>query len=230
MNIFGRKKKDEALLTQLSRIADSLEQSNRPPADDTNQAMVTQLNRIAEVIAQGNLSEIDTKDQAVVLQLGKIVDTLERNYQEMPGETKKAQLIQLERIANALEQSLPRKTEMSAAARQKAVYALNLCMVSISQIIDYSDLYVLEQEYEGILNNLNLENMPKDEALLDILRQILDTITFFRIQEGEKKFIEQEYQSRMKTAIWSAVPNCGVILACAEPKASIVEITTWSNL
>jgi len=226
VHIFGRKKKDEALLTQLSRIADSLEQSNQPPADDTNQAMVTQLNRIAEVIAQGNLSEIDSKDQAVVLQLGKIVDTLERNYQEMPGETKKAQLIQLERIANALEQSLPRKTEMSAAARQKAVYALNLCMVSISQIIDYSDLYVLEQEYEGILNNLNLENMPKDEALLDILRQILDTITFFRIQEGEKKFIEQEYQSRMKTAIWSAVPNCGVILACAEPKAMLLSLVT----
>ena len=94
-----------------------------------------------------------------------------------------------------------------------AAYALNLCTVSVSQIVDYSDLVILEQEYEAILNNLNLENFPKDEALLDILKQILDTVTFFRIQEGDKKFIDREYQQKMKNAIWSAVPNFGVILA-----------------
>ncbi|MBE6361160.1 MAG: hypothetical protein E7059_06900 [Treponema bryantii] len=94
-----------------------------------------------------------------------------------------------------------------------AAYALNLCTVSVSQIVDYSDLVILEQEYEAILNNLNLENFPKDEALLDILKQILDTITFFRIQEGDKKFIDLEYQQKMKNAIWSAVPNFGVIIA-----------------
>ena len=135
-------------------------------------------------------------------------------------------LTQLSRIADSLEQSMPKRDMWCEEDKKKAAYALNLCLVSISQIIDYSDLYVLEQEYEGILNNLNLENMPKDEALLDILRQILDTITFFRIQEGEKKFIEQEYQNKMKTAIWSAVPNCGVILACAEPKAMLLSLVT----
>lgn len=96
---------------------------------------------------------------------------------------------------------------------KQAAYALNLCTVSVSQIIDYSDLNILEQEYEAILNNLNLENFPKDDALLDVLKQILDTITFFRIQEGDKKFIEKEYQQKMKDAIWSAVPNFGVIVA-----------------
>ena len=50
----------------------------------------------------------------------------------------------------------------------KAAYALNLCTVSISQIIDYKDVNIMEQEYEAILNNLNLEQMPKDEALLKI--------------------------------------------------------------
>ena len=73
----------------------------------------------------------------------------------------------------------PTKTD-----KLKAAYALNLCMVSVSQIIDYNDLYVLEQEYDAILNNLNLEQMPKDTAFLDVLKQLLDTITFFRIQEG----------------------------------------------
>ena len=71
----------------------------------------------------------------------------------------------------------------------------------------------MEQEYETILNNLNLEHMPKDEALLKILKQLLDTITFFRIQEGDKCIIEKEYQHRVKNAIWSAIPNVGLIVA-----------------
>lgn len=102
---------------------------------------------------------------------------------------------------------------MTEEEKQKAAYALNLCTVSVSQIIDYNDVNFLEREYEAILNNLNLEKMPKDEALLHILKQLLDVITFFRIQEGEKKLLEKEYQQRMKNAIWSAVPNFGVLFA-----------------
>lgn len=95
----------------------------------------------------------------------------------------------------------------------QAAYALNLCSVSVSQIIDYNDVYVLEQEYDAILNNLNLENMPKDEALLDIIKKTLEAITFFRIQDGEKAFIEKDYQQKMKNAIWSAMPNPGALVA-----------------
>ena len=55
-----------------------------------------------------------------------------------------------------------------------AAYVLNLCTVSVTQIIDYKDLNIMEQEYEMILNNLNLQNMLDDDALLDILKQILN--------------------------------------------------------
>lgn len=95
----------------------------------------------------------------------------------------------------------------------QAAYALNLCTVSVSQIIDYDDINILEQEYETILNNLNLQNMPDDDALLHILKQLLDTVSFFRIQEGDKAMIEREYKHKIKNAIWDAVPNMGVVLA-----------------
>lgn len=95
----------------------------------------------------------------------------------------------------------------------QAAYALNLCTVSISQIIDYNDLIIMEQEYDAILNNLNLENFPKDEALLKILKQILDVVAFFRIQAEEKKLQEEEYKKRVKDAVWSAVPSPSAILA-----------------
>ncbi|MCM1162017.1 MAG: hypothetical protein NC412_12440 [Roseburia sp.] len=107
--------------------------------------------------------------------------------------------------------------ECSDEEKIKAAYALNLCTVSVSQIIDYADVNILEQEYETILNNLNLEHMPKDEALLNILKQLLDTVTFFRIMEGDKQLIEKEYQHKMKNAIWSAVPNFGLIVAGGDP-------------
>ena len=66
-----------------------------------------------------------------------------------------------------------KKIDVSDEEKIKAAYALNMCTVSVSQIIDYDDVNVLEQEYEAILNNLNLEQIPKDEALLHILKQLL---------------------------------------------------------
>ena len=95
----------------------------------------------------------------------------------------------------------------------KAAYALNMCTVSVSQIVDYNDEYILEQEYEAILNNLSLEQIPKDEALLNILVKLLNVITFFRIDKVKREQIEKKYQRRVKNAIWSAIPNIGVIVA-----------------
>lgn len=109
--------------------------------------------------------------------------------------------------------------------KRKAAYALNLCTVSISQIVDYNDVYVLEQEYNAILNNLNLEAMPKDEALLKILVETLNTITFFRIQELKKQKVERDYQRRMKNAIWSAVSNLSMIVA-GNPIAMVLSVAT----
>ncbi len=101
--------------------------------------------------------------------------------------------------------------------KMKAAYALNMCTVSVSQIIDYNDLNILEQEYDGILNNLNLEQIPKDDALLHVIKQLLDTITYFRIEDGEKEMIDKEYQQKVKNAIWASAPNFGILVATGEP-------------
>ena len=109
--------------------------------------------------------------------------------------------------------------------QRQAAYALNMCTVSVSQIVDYNDVYIMEQEYEAILNNLNLKQMPKDEALLRILSEIMNTITFFRIQDIRKKQIEKKYESRMKNAIWSAVPSLNVVVS-ANPAAIALALVT----
>lgn len=99
----------------------------------------------------------------------------------------------------------------------RAAYALNMCNVSVSQIVEYKDSRILDQEYDTILNNLNLEQIPKDEALLRILVELLNTITFFRVQERKKDHIEQHYQHQMKNAIWSAVPNLFMVFSSKKP-------------
>ena len=116
--------------------------------------------------------------------------------------------------------------EKTKVEKIKAAYALNLCTVSVSQIIDYNDINILEQEYNAILNNLNLQEMPKDEAFLDILKHLLDTITFFRIQENEKKIIEMDYQKKIKDAIWKAIPSPSVIIASSDPKVMAMALAT----
>ena len=95
----------------------------------------------------------------------------------------------------------------------RAAYALNVCAVSVSQIVDYNDQYILDQEYENTLNNLNLEKMPKDEAFLKILTETLNVVTFFRIFSSKKKMIEEKYQHKVKNAIWSAVPNLAFVIS-----------------
>lgn len=107
-----------------------------------------------------------------------------------------------------------------------AAYALNLWTVSISQIIDYNDVNVMKQEYDTIMNNLNLEKMPKDEALLDVIKAIMDEITSFQIDDGDRIFVEQEYQHQLKNAVWSAIPNVATIFATSNPIAMGVTLAT----
>ena len=106
----------------------------------------------------------------------------------------------------------------------KVAYALNLCAVSISQIIDSNDIVVLKQERESILNNLNLQNFVKHPALLDMIKKILDTLTYFEIQAGDLQFVEREYQQKIKNAIWSAVPNLNILFAGGGPASMAVGI------
>lgn len=108
----------------------------------------------------------------------------------------------------------------------KAAYALNLWTVSVSQIVDYNDVNILEQEYNTIMNNLNLENMPKDEALLDVIKEIMDEITNFRIDDGDRAIVEKEYQHQLKNAVWSAVPSVGAIFATSDPVIMCITLAT----
>ena len=107
--------------------------------------------------------------------------------------------------------------------KRKAAMALNLCATSISRIIASNDMEVLDVEYNAILNNLNLQNMIKDEALLSTFKSILDTITFYRLQAGDKRRAEARYRQKMNNAIWNATSQGAFFLF-----ASAANPTPWA--
>lgn len=144
--------------------------------------------------------------------LESLMETAKKDREMYALQAEKDREIILEQIKKSAN-SNSEEPAVKQGDERKAAYALNLCTVSVSQIIDYNDLAIMEQEYDNILNNLNLENFPKDDALLKILKQILDVISFFRIQDGEKKILEEQYKKKVKDAVWSAVPSPSVILA-----------------
>lgn len=72
--------------------------------------------------------------------------------------------------------------------------------------------------------------MPKDEALLTILTELMNTITFFRIQEIKKAQIEKKYQRRLSNAIWSAVPNIGLIVAGGDPITTAISLASQGGI
>lgn len=115
---------------------------------------------------------------------------------------------------------------MNTDEQIRAAYALNLMTVSISQIVEYNDAYILEQEYDTILSNLNLERIPKDEALLEICMETLDEITYQKMEAGDKKLLERKYQHQLKNAVWTAVPNVGAIFATENPGAMVATLAT----
>ena len=101
-------------------------------------------------------------------------------------------------------------------------YAYNLCVVLSKQIIDYDDQYYLQQVYNEILNNINLENFPKETALCDALISLLNTLSCIDIEFDQKAAIEEKYKKQKKNALWSAVPSPSLILTGGTPAGLVL--------
>lgn len=218
--MFIKKEEKLQMQEQLSMLVEDREKQTETIEkllDQNNLLRQAQENQFSAFNTQlAVLDEAKTQQLEMLKMLSEQNAELQQTNKVMIEQRDKNEAVLIEAVGKIADVKKYSTAVYTEEQRKKAAYALNLCMVSISQIVDYNDLYVLDQEYEMILNNLNLENMPKDEALLNILKQTLDTITYFRMQEGDKHFIEKEYQHNVKNALWSSVPRNLNILTCGE--------------
>lgn len=81
--------------------------------------------------------------------------------------------------------------------------ALNYCHMSLYKIIQYNDRIVLDEEYSEIINNINLTKI-KDEEIIELLRSLMDTISQFKLNEGDKKLLYSEYERQLSNAFYSS--------------------------
>jgi hypothetical protein len=74
----------------------------------------------------------------------------------------------------------------------EAIQALNYIIVSLSRIINYNDAGVLQQEYDNILNNINLNHIP-DKDIIELLASLMNNITEQEISDEQREEIEGQY-------------------------------------
>ena len=95
----------------------------------------------------------------------------------------------------------------------RTMLAYNYSIVSPNTIMSYNDVHVLESEYQNIFNNINMEEINKDEEMRLVFLRLMDAITFYRKQEGDRDIMQEEYKFKAENAIFNNLPSLGTIVS-----------------
>jgi hypothetical protein len=79
----------------------------------------------------------------------------------------------------------------------QVLQCLNQIAVSLTHIINYNDKVVLDQEYNNIINNLNLSKIP-DADIITLLQELMDLLTRSQIQEQERAYLQLNYEKNVQ--------------------------------
>lgn len=82
----------------------------------------------------------------------------------------------------------------------QVLQSLNLIAVSLTHIMTYNDKVVLDQEYNTIINNLNLSNIP-DADIITLLQELMDLLTSSKIQDHERDYILTRFDKNVQTEL-----------------------------
>lgn len=83
---------------------------------------------------------------------------------------------------------------------RNAAMTLNYLHGSLNKIVLYNDKVVLEEEYNNIINNLNL-TVIDDEELVEVITYLMDTLTQFRLSEMDRAQFRKEYEEKLEAAL-----------------------------
>jgi len=82
----------------------------------------------------------------------------------------------------------------------QVLQSLNLVAVSLTHIMTYNDKVVLDQEYNTIINNLNLSNIP-DADIITLLQELMDLLTSSKIQDHDREYILTRFDKNVQTEL-----------------------------
>ena len=97
--------------------------------------------------------------------------------------------------------------------------ALNYAQMSICRIVTYNDRVVLDQEYDNIINNINLKKI-KDEEIMNLLQSLMDSLTESKLVAGDKEWLVKDYEKKVEKAVYDSFSN-GAGLAAGAATAAL---------
>lgn len=80
---------------------------------------------------------------------------------------------------------------------------LNYATVSLYRIVSYNDVMILQQEYENIINNINLSKI-EDEEIIQLFTGLMDTLTYTQINDKHKQFVQRKYERKVENALYDS--------------------------
>jgi len=87
---------------------------------------------------------------------------------------------------------------------KNAAIALNHMHASLNKIVIYNDKIVLEEEYDNIINNINLTAI-EDREIISVITNLMDTLTAFKLTEMEKEQFQREYEDKLENSLTDAL-------------------------
>lgn len=94
---------------------------------------------------------------------------------------------------------------------EQNVRALNHLNMSLYKIANYNNKVVLEEEYDIINNDINLDAIG-DKRLVGIIQDLMDALTALRISEKERLRLQADYERRQEDLMMDILRNGGKII------------------
>ena len=73
--------------------------------------------------------------------------------------------------------------------------ALNYCRQSIAKVLNYNDKMVLDEEYNTIINKIDLSKI-QDLEVISLITELMDFMVEYKIREENKKRIIKKYENK----------------------------------
>ncbi|MDD5757559.1 MAG: hypothetical protein PHI06_00590 [Desulfobulbaceae bacterium] len=108
-------------------------------------------------------------------------------------------LAQSEPVTN----EIPAQVDSSADLEQtrlQVLQSLNQIAVSLTHIISYNDKVVLDQEYNTIINNLNLSKIP-DAEIIALLQELMDLLANSKIQDHDRDYLARSFDKNVENEL-----------------------------
>jgi hypothetical protein len=111
----------------------------------------------------------------------------------------------------------------------QVIQTLNYITVSLSRIINYNDQGVLQQEYDNVLNNINLNQIP-DQDLITMFKKLMYQITEEKISNKQYEFIKERYLKNVNNALVDGFKNFASSINFNTPNPYVIAASALANV